>query len=82
MKNTTGGGVNSLKRLILMLVAISSFVSLAYNLVWSPDWQVRRWPETRIRAVYTVSAALPAGLRTIDAEVTVADFQLSGIPTV
>ena len=33
-------------------------------------------------AVYTISAALPAGLKTIDAEVTVADCQLSGIPTV
>ncbi len=33
-------------------------------------------------AVYTVSAALPAGVRTIDAEVTVADCGLAGIPTV
>ena len=33
-------------------------------------------------AVYTISAALPAGLKTIDAEVTVADCRLSGIPTV
>ena len=33
-------------------------------------------------AVYTISAALPAGLKTIDAEVTVADCQRNGIPTV
>lgn len=33
-------------------------------------------------SVYTISDALPRGLRTIDAEVTVADCQLSGIPTV
>ena len=33
-------------------------------------------------AVYTISPALPRGLRTIDAEVTVADCQEQGIPTV
>lgn len=33
-------------------------------------------------AVYVISAALPAGLRTIDAEVTVADCVAEGIPTV
>lgn len=33
-------------------------------------------------AVYTVSAALPRGLRTIDAEVTVADCREQRIPTV
>lgn len=33
-------------------------------------------------AVYTVSAALPPGLKTIDAEVTVAECQELGIPTV
>ena len=33
-------------------------------------------------AVYTVSAALPKGLRTIDAEVTVRDCGAQGIPTV
>jgi hypothetical protein len=33
-------------------------------------------------AVYTVSAALPKGLRTIDAEVTVRDCGARGIPTV
>jgi len=33
-------------------------------------------------AVYTVSPALPRGSRTIDAEVTVADCALNGIPTV
>jgi hypothetical protein len=38
--------------------------------IWSAD------------AVYTISSALPDGLRTIDAEVTVADCGLSGIPTV
>lgn len=33
-------------------------------------------------AVYTISPALPAGARTIDAEVTVANCGLRGIPTV
>lgn len=33
-------------------------------------------------AVYTISPALPRGSKTIDAEVTVADCGLSGIPTV
>ena len=33
-------------------------------------------------AVYTVSAALPRGVRTIDAEVTVRDCGAQGIPTV
>ncbi|MGL6208289.1 MAG: hypothetical protein ACRC14_00485 [Paracoccaceae bacterium] len=33
-------------------------------------------------AVYTISAALPDGLRTIDAEVTVRDCGAQGIPTV
>ncbi|WP_430463930.1 hypothetical protein [Tabrizicola sp.] len=33
-------------------------------------------------AVYTISAALPKGLRTIDAEVTVRDCGARGIPTV
>ena len=33
-------------------------------------------------AVYTISDALPDGLKTIDAEVVVGDCALSGIPTV
>ena len=33
-------------------------------------------------AVYTISAALPEGLRTIDAEVVVRDCGAQGIPTV
>jgi len=36
----------------------------------------------RADAVYTISAALPRGARTIDAEVTVANCALNGIPTV
>lgn len=36
----------------------------------------------RADAVYTVSAALPRGTRTIDAEVVLADCQARGIPTV
>lgn len=36
----------------------------------------------RADAVYVISAALPAGSRTIDAEVTVAECGQSGIPTV
>ena len=33
-------------------------------------------------AIYTISPAIPAGSKTIDAEVTVADCGRSGIPTV
>ena len=33
-------------------------------------------------AIYTISAAIPAGLRTIDAEVTVENCKNNGIPTV
>lgn len=33
-------------------------------------------------AVYTISAALPEGLKTIDAEVTVRDCAAQGIPTI
>lgn len=36
----------------------------------------------RADAVYTISPALPRGLRTIDSEVTVADCQEQNIPTV
>ena len=36
----------------------------------------------RADAVYTISAAIPAGVRTIDAEVTVRQCALRGIPTV
>jgi len=36
----------------------------------------------RADAVYTISSTLPAGLRTIDAEVTVRDCAAQGIPTV
>ncbi|PHP29345.1 hypothetical protein [Limimaricola cinnabarinus] len=36
----------------------------------------------RADAVYTISPALPEGLRTIDAEVTVLNCGLNGIPTV
>lgn len=36
----------------------------------------------RADAVYTISSALPAGLRTIDAEVTVDQCRETGIPTV
>lgn len=39
-------------------------------------------PIWRGDAVYTISAALPAGLQTLDAEVTVADCASRGIPTV
>lgn len=41
-----------------------------------------RGGEWRGDAVYTISAALPRGLRTIDAEVAVRDCGVQGIPTV
>lgn len=43
---------------------------------------VRQGEIWRGDAVYTVSAALPPGFRTIDAEVTVRDCGEQGIPTV
>ncbi len=43
------------------------------------DFQGGIW---RGDAVYTISAALPAGTRTLDAEVTVRDCGARGIPTV
>ncbi|MEM9552458.1 MAG: hypothetical protein AAGA05_14860, partial [Pseudomonadota bacterium] len=36
----------------------------------------------RADAVYTISPSLPQGLRTIDAEIVVADCAENGIPTV
>ncbi len=36
----------------------------------------------RADAVYTISSALPQGALTLDAEITVADCQLRGVPTV
>ena len=53
--------MNSLKKLLLISVALGSFMILAYNLVWSPDWQVQRWPETRLRALY-VQAVFAASI--------------------
>ncbi len=43
------------------------------------DEQAGIW---RADAVYTISPALPRGLKTLDAEVTVADCGALGIPTV
>lgn len=52
--------MNSLKKLLLLAVAFSSFALAAYNLIWSPDWQVKRWPETRLRSAYTEAVARAA----------------------
>ena len=49
--------MQSLKKLILLAFAISTFSVLAYNLVLSPDWQVAHWPETKLRAIYIESTA-------------------------
>jgi len=53
--------MNSLKKILLITVAVSSFSVAAYNLVLSPDWQVKRWPETRLRAQY-VQAVFAASI--------------------
>lgn len=53
--------MNSLKKILLITVAVSSFFVAAYNLVLSPDWQVKRWPETRLRAQY-VQAVFAASI--------------------
>lgn len=51
----------------------------ARHLRTNVDYQGGIW---RGDAVYTISAALPEGLKTIDAEVTVRDCGAQGIPTV
>ena len=53
--------MNSLKKLAQLCITLITFSALSYNLVWAPDWQVKRWPETRIRSLYistTVKQAL------------------------
>ena len=51
----------------------------ARHVVTNVDKQGGTW---RGDAVYTISASLPKGLKTIDAEVTVRDCGANGIPTV
>lgn len=51
----------------------------ARHLRTNADNQGSRWTGD---AVYVISAALPQGLRTIDAEVTVAACEENGIPTI
>ena len=51
----------------------------ARHVVTNVDKQGGTW---RGDAVYTISASLPRGLKTIDAEVTVRDCGAQGIPTV
>ena len=51
----------------------------ARHVVTNVDKQGGTW---RGDAVYTISAALPDGLKTIDAEVAVRDCGAQGIPTV
>lgn len=55
--------MNSLKKLLLIVVALATFTTLFYNLVWSPEWQVKHWPETRIRAEY-ITATVKQALNT------------------
>lgn len=57
--------MNSLKKLALLCVALATFATLSYNLVWAPDWQVKRWPETRIRSLY-ISATVKQALHSND----------------
>lgn len=52
--------MNSLKKLLLLAIALTTFCTAAYNLVWSPDWQVKRWPEARLRAAYVSTIACAA----------------------
>lgn len=52
--------MNSLKKLLQISVALGAFFTAAYNLVWSPDWQVKRWPETGLRAAYINTIARAA----------------------
>jgi hypothetical protein len=53
--------MNTIKKILLLIIAVSSFTATAYNLVWTPDWQIERWPETRLRAAY-LQAALSAAI--------------------
>lgn len=59
--------------------ALQSDAGFARHLRTKIDEEGGIW---RADAVYTISSALPRGLRTIDAEVTVADCAERGIPTV
>lgn len=49
--------MNSLKKILLLLVAVTSFGLASYTLIWSPDWQAKRWPESKLRAAYVSSMA-------------------------
>lgn len=57
--------MNSFKKIILMMFALGCFCVLAYNLIWSPQWQIQRWPETRLRAIY-IEASVKQVLNTHD----------------
>lgn len=61
--------MNSLKKLLLIGVALASFSTLFYNLVWAPEWQVQRWPETRLRSAY-IEAIVKQTLRAGDPSAT------------
>lgn len=52
--------MNSIKKLLLIVVAGGAFFVSAYNLVWAPDWQLKRWPEVRLRAAYVEAVAVAA----------------------
>lgn len=41
--------MSGLKKLVLLLVAVSTFSMAASQLVFAPAWQVSKWPETRAR---------------------------------
>ncbi|MBI2275739.1 MAG: type IV secretion system DNA-binding domain-containing protein [Dechloromonas sp.] len=43
--------MGGLKKLMLLVVTAGVFSISSYHLVWSPDWQIQRWPETRARKV-------------------------------
>ena len=47
----------SIKKILLLVVAVLSFFIASYNLVWSPEWQAKLWPESQLRAAYVSSMA-------------------------
>ena len=79
MRNATHDDVVAYAECAAAQYALIRGYGFARHVRTNVDKGAGRWTAD---AVYTISEALPRGLKTIDAEVTVADCQLSGIPTV
>ncbi len=72
-------GIGAYARCVAAQYALSRGYGFARHVVTNVSFEGGVW---RADAVYTISRALPAGLRRIDAEVTVQNCVAQGIPTV